>query len=147
VAAHGAQVDLPLARRHGLQRAFPAPDVVAKVPPESLPMPRSRARALATLGQAVDAGDMVLDPGADRDEARASLLALPGVGPWTADYVLMRALSHPDVLLTTDLVLRRELERRGLGSDQTDRWRPWRSYAGMHLWRAAASPVPERKRP
>lgn len=147
VAAHGEPVDLPLARRHGLDRAFPSSDVVAKVPAESLAMPRSRARALAALGQAVDAGDLALDPGADRDEARAALLALPGVGPWTADYVLMRGLSHPDVLLTTDLVLRRELERRGLGSADTDRWRPWRSYAGMHLWRAAASPVPERNRP
>jgi AraC family transcriptional regulator of adaptative response / DNA-3-methyladenine glycosylase II len=110
-------------------------------------MPRSRARALAALGQAVDAGDLVLDPGADRDEARAALVALPGVGPWTADYVLMRGLSHPDVLLTTDLVLRRELDRRGLGPDDTERWRPWRSYAGMHLWRAAAPSVPERNRP
>ncbi len=144
LAAHGEPVDLPLARRYGLTHAFPEPAVVAKVPEESLAMPRSRARAVAALGHAVDAGDVALDPGADRDEARTRLLALPGVGPWTADYVLMRALSHPDVLLTTDLVMRRELTRRGLTPSDTDRWRPWRSYAGMHLWRAATAPVPER---
>ena len=64
---------------------------------------------------------------------RAALLALPGIGPWTADYVAMRALGHPDVFLPTDIGVRNALA--GLGHDpaaviaDSERWRPWRSYA------------------
>jgi len=71
----------------------------------------------------------LLDPTADRDQTRAALLALPGVGPWTVEYVAMRALGDPDAFPGTDLVLARQAE----GADPT-RWRPWRSYAAMHLW-------------
>jgi AraC family transcriptional regulator of adaptative response / DNA-3-methyladenine glycosylase II len=69
---------------------------------------------------------------------RRALVGLPGIGPWTADYVAMRALGHPDVFLPTDLGVRNALV--GLGHDpaavvtDSDRWRPWRSYALMHLW-------------
>ena len=59
------------------------------------------------LAQAVDAGDVVIDPGADPDELRRSLVALPGIGPWTAEYVAMRALRDPDVFMPTDLGIRR----------------------------------------
>ena len=81
-----------------------------------------------------------LDVGADRDETAAALLALPGIGPWTADYVRMRALGDPDVLLTTDLGVRRGLERLGAPGDprsaatRGESWAPWRSYALIHLW-------------
>ena len=81
---------------------------------------------------------MALDRGPDRDDVRRALVALPGIGPWTADYVAMRALGHPDVFLPTDLGVRNALV--GLGHDpvavvaDSDRWRPWRSYALMHLW-------------
>ncbi len=113
---------------------------LADLDPETLPMPRSRGRAVATIAGAVAAGELDLSPGADRAATRAALVALRGIGPWTADYVLMRGLGDPDVLLTTDLVLRRELDARGLTPEQTDRWAPWRSYAGLHLWRSATSP-------
>ena len=72
------------------------------------------------------------------DDVRAALVALPGIGPWTADYVALRALGHPDVFLPTDIGVRNALA--GLGHDpaaviaESDRWRPWRSYALMHLW-------------
>ena len=79
---------------------------------------------------------MPLDRGPDRDDVRRALLALPGIGPWTADYVAMRALGHPDVFLPTDLAVRRLLA--GLATpgrgDPARAWRPWRSYALMHLW-------------
>ena len=66
------------------------------------------------------------------------LLALPGIGPWTADYVAMRALGDPDVFLPTDIGVRRALADRGDDPARrrgaAERWRPWRSYGLMHLW-------------
>lgn len=138
VAAHGEPVDLRLAREHGLTRTFPRPEALVALDPESLPMPRSRGRTLVGVATAIAEQRLDLDPGTDRAVAREGLLALRGIGPWTADYTLMRGLGDPDVLLDTDLVLRRELEARDLGRDDTARWSPWRSYAGMHLWRASA---------
>jgi len=119
---------------------FPTADALAGIDPETLPMPRSRGRTLVALCAAVAGGELDLDAGADRDETTAALLALPGIGPWTADYVRMRALGDPDVLLTTDLGVRRGLERLGSPGDPRWaaaaglRWRPWRSYAVLHLW-------------
>jgi AraC family transcriptional regulator of adaptative response / DNA-3-methyladenine glycosylase II len=111
---------------------------LAEVDPAELPMPQARARALVGLCTALAGGDVALDRSTDRAEVRARLLALPGIGPWTADYVAMRALGDPDVFLPTDIGVRRALD--GLGEDPatagtlSDRWRPWRSYGLMHLW-------------
>ena len=78
------------------------------------------------------------DRGPERDEVRARMLALPGIGPWTADYVAMRALAHPDVFLPTDVGVRIALTRLGLDPAaevaRSEAWRPWRSSALMHLW-------------
>ncbi|WP_228430642.1 DNA glycosylase family protein [Baekduia soli] len=106
--------------------------------PATLAMPRTRRQALAGLAGAL-AGDgaPVLEPGADRDATRAALLALPGIGPWTADYVLMRALGDPDVLLAGDLGVRQALARLGAEPAPTA-WAPWRSYATQHLWQLLA---------
>jgi len=74
------------------------------------------------------------------DELRAGLLALPGIGPWTASYVAMRALGDPDAFLPTDLGLRRAAAQIGIREDAAsltqlaERWRPWRAYALGHLW-------------
>lgn len=135
--SRGTEVDLELARRHGLTHAFATPASVSEAAPEEFAMPRGRAEAILAVAHAMAAGDLDLDPGADRDAVRDQLLAIRGIGPWTADYVRMRALSDPDVLLDTDLILRRVLEREGLDRERTDRWRPWRSYASLHLWRVA----------
>ena len=90
----------------------------------------------------------MLDRGPDRDDVRRALLALPGIGPWTADYVAMRALGHPDVFLPTDLAIKRVLADLG-GSVDSDpeRWRPWRSYALMHLWNTLMPDTPALARP
>jgi AraC family transcriptional regulator of adaptative response / DNA-3-methyladenine glycosylase II len=103
-------------------------------------MPRSRGRCLVGLARAVAEGDLVLDRSADRDETREALLSLPGIGPWTADYIALRALGDPDVFMATDLGVRHGLERLGLHGNalevqrHAEAWRPWRSYAQMHVW-------------
>jgi AraC family transcriptional regulator of adaptative response / DNA-3-methyladenine glycosylase II len=122
----------------GPTRLFPTAAALAEVDPEDLPMPRARGRALVGLCAALAAGEIPLDHSAERSDVRTRLMALPGIGPWTADYVSMRALGDPDVFLPTDIGVRRALE--GLGEDPARaeelarQWRPWRSYALMHLW-------------
>lgn len=112
---------------------FPRMEVLAAADPELLPMPRARGRALVGLADAVASGRLLLDPARPWPELRAALLALPGIGPWTADVVGLRALGERDVLLGTDLAVRRQLEARGVTSTAT--WAPYRSYATVHLWR------------
>lgn len=116
---------------------FPSAEEFAAIDPESLPMPRARATTLLSLAAACASGELTLDPGADRDRERATLLALPGIGPWTADYVQMRAMNDPDILLATDLGVRKAAE--ALEVDLTGgrpEWAPWRSYVTHHLWAA-----------
>ena len=136
VAEHGVPVDSPVA---GLTHLFPTPAALAAADPATFPMPRARGRALGALATALAGGEVSLDRGPDRAEVRRVLLALPGIGPWTADYVAMRALADPDVFLPTDLAVRRVLAERGFDRSEiegvSERWRPWRSYALMHLWR------------
>lgn len=135
VAAHGQPLAEP---REGLTHLFPAPAAIAALDPGDLPMPRARGRALTALCGALAEGSIRLDRGADRGEVRRSLLAIPGIGPWTADYVALRALGHPDVFLPADIGTRDALTL--LGHDPTraaelaESWRPWRSYAQLHLW-------------
>jgi AraC family transcriptional regulator of adaptative response / DNA-3-methyladenine glycosylase II len=115
-------------------RLFPEPHVLAALAPEVLPMPRARGRTVAALATATLEG-LELDPGADRHDVGATLLALPGVGPWTADYLRMRTMADPDVLLTGDLVVRRAAADLDLDlSDGRPGWAPWRTYATYHLW-------------
>lgn len=135
VADHGRRVSTSTP---GLTHLFPDAATLAVVDPTTLPMPRARGRALVGLAAALAEGTVALDRGPDRAAVRSTLLARPGVGPWTADYVAMRALADPDVFLPTDLGVRNALTR--LGHDPSvvvagqDAWRPWRSYALMHLW-------------
>ncbi len=119
-----------------LTHVFPAPDALAEIDPALLPMPTRRRQTLIDVGGRVALGKIPLDVGADRDDVRASLLDVPGIGPWTADYVLMRGFGDPDVFLPTDLGVKYGLERLGLRVDDAERWRPWRSYALHHLWGA-----------
>ncbi|MGZ8735927.1 MAG: AlkA N-terminal domain-containing protein [Nocardioides sp.] len=129
---------VPGADPAGPHRLFPSAQALAEVDPADLPMPRARGRALAGLCAALAAGDIRLDRSDDRNVVRARLLDLPGIGPWTADYIALRALGHPDVFLPTDVGVRNALVRLGLDPKRADvvaeRWRPWRSYALMHLW-------------
>ena len=116
-------------------RLFPTAAEFASTDAAALPMPKARARALHALAQAVADGSLTLDAAADRDQERSALLALPGIGPWTADYLRMRALADPDVLLSTDLGVRGAAATLGIDvAGNRPEWAPWRSYASHHLW-------------
>ena len=124
-----------------LTHLFPSPAAVAVLP--SIAGPRRRARTIRDTSAAVADGSLVIDPGRRAAELEADLVARPGIGPWTAGYVAMRVVGDPDVLLTGDLVLRQGAAALGLPDDpagltaRAAAWRPFRSYAGLHLWRAA----------
>ena len=120
-----------------LTHVFPTAGAIAAADPAELPLTRARAHALRALCAAVADGTLALDPGADRDATRERLLTLPGIGPWTAEYVAMRALGDPDAFPATDLGIKKALERLGRDADP-DRWRPWRAYAVQHLWASLA---------
>jgi AraC family transcriptional regulator of adaptative response / DNA-3-methyladenine glycosylase II len=119
-----------------LTHVFPGAATLAGLDPADLRMPLARGRALITLASALASGAISLDPGADREETEARLLALPGIGPWTAGYIRMRALSDPDVLLPGDVGVTRAFRQLTAGNADAvrERWRPWRSYATHHLW-------------
>jgi AraC family transcriptional regulator, regulatory protein of adaptative response / DNA-3-methyladenine glycosylase II len=139
VASYGERLAQP---RGAVVALFPSAATLAALDPASLPMPRARASALVGLCRALAYGELRLDPAADHDEARRSLLALPGVGPWTTGYVTMRALGDPDVFLIEDLGVRHALTRLGGPGDAREvralaqAWAPWRSYASQYLWQA-----------
>jgi AraC family transcriptional regulator, regulatory protein of adaptative response / DNA-3-methyladenine glycosylase II len=121
---------------------FPDAATVADLPDEAFAMPAARRDTIRTLARAVASGGLVLDEGADRAATEAALREIPGIGPWTAGYVALRALGDPDVFLPTDLAARRAAGRLGLPTDPAaldgyaQRWRPWRSYALIRLWRS-----------
>jgi len=128
-----AMAGAPLAAPDGsLTHVWPAVERVAAVA-DRLPMPRARQRAIAGLARAL-AGGLALEPGVDLAATRAELLALPGIGPWTAEYVAMRALADPDAWLPTDVGVRQALKRLGAPPEAADRWRPFRSHAVIRLW-------------
>jgi AraC family transcriptional regulator of adaptative response / DNA-3-methyladenine glycosylase II len=144
----------------GVTHLFPTPEALARVArhdPDAFAMPAGRRRALGALADGVAAGDVVIDPGSDPREVRRSLVGMPGIGPWTAEYVAMRALRDPDAFMPTDLGIRRAAVALDLPDDPahllavSEGWRPWRSYAMAHLWSFPAStPLatqPSRERP
>lgn len=124
--AYGKPLDAHTAT---LTHRFPTADALAEASYDGIGLTASRKASLRAAALAHATGALVLDPTADRDEARRSLLALPGVGPWTAEYVAMRALGDPDAFPGSDLVLKRRTD-----PTQAARWSPWRAYAAMHLW-------------
>ncbi|MFP3713765.1 AlkA N-terminal domain-containing protein [Puerhibacterium sp. TATVAM-FAB25] len=148
----------------GLQRLFPTPaDVAAGVPVPSaasgadpgrpLRLPARGVAAVVGAARAMADGELAVDVGTDPDALRAALVARPGVGPWTAAYVAMRVLGDPDAWLDGDVALlagaaaagaldlppgtARTRAHRAL-AERAGAWAPWRSYAALHLWRAAA---------
>ncbi|MBI2691208.1 MAG: DNA-3-methyladenine glycosylase 2 family protein [Solirubrobacterales bacterium] len=131
----------------GVTHLFPTAAAVAALDPSSFAMPKSRSRALIGLASELASGELRLDGSQERQSVHERLVALPGIGDWTAQYIAMRALRDPDAFLPTDLGVRRGLEALGLdgsprGAARTaERWRPYRAYALQHLWALASDKI------
>src|SRR3954471_10881587 len=126
-----------IALRHGVS---PASLMRARTNPG---MPQSRWNTIRGLARAVARREVTFQRGATLDESIASLTALPGIGPWTAHYIAMRALREPDAFPHTDLGIRKAA---GMITDRelltrAEAWRPYRAYATMLLWRSLSPPL------
>ncbi len=133
-----------LSSTHGFERLFPTPAELRDADLDGLGLTGARQRTLRALAQAVLEGALDFEPSQALDAFVARCTALPGIGPWTAHYLALRALGQPDALPSGDLVLQKTLPTDGSRisaaalESHAQAWRPWRSYAVMHLWRAAA---------
>ena len=155
-AVLGQQVSVPaattfagrLARAYGASIETPHPELSRLTPRavdiassdedalRSLGLTSARAHSLKRLASELSSGALMLDAGVDAEQTVERLCALPGIGPWTAQYVAMRALAWPDAFLEGDLGVRKALggvDAR-VARSLAERWKPWRSYAVMHLW-------------
>ncbi|HVT92596.1 MAG TPA: AlkA N-terminal domain-containing protein [Bryobacteraceae bacterium] len=146
--AFGRKIETPFPE---LTRLTPLPEQVARAGVAAiarLGIIRTRAKTLLALARAFQAGTLRIDAGADPEAAVAQLTAIPGIGPWTAHYIAMRGLRWPDAFPKEDIALRQRLG--GVSAKQAEAlsqaWRPWRSYAVLHLWNLNA-PASRRKRP
>lgn len=153
VQQHGAVLDAPLPV--GLERLFPTPAQLADADLRALGVTTARAATIRGIAQALLDGRVDFRPEQPLEEFVARWVALPGIGDWTANYIAMRALSHPDAFPAADLILRRAAAGDGAALSTkalaalAESWRPWRAYAVMHLWRASADspPTPRHRKP
>lgn len=141
VARHGRALSAP---RDGLSRAFPDAATLARARLEGLGLTGARVRSVRALAGAVADGRLRFD--ADPAEIRAVLATLPGFGPWTIEYVMLRGVGDPDAFPAGDLGLRKAAGRGARPMPETqlarraEHWRPWRGYAVFHLWRSLGRP-------
>jgi AraC family transcriptional regulator of adaptative response / DNA-3-methyladenine glycosylase II len=136
---HGTRFDEGAAI--GLHALFPSPDALVDAPLEKIGIMRTRADAIRTLARAVADGRVHFRPEQTLAAFAESMIALPGIGPWTAHYIAMRALGQPDAFPAADLILRRaagngEMLSTRATETMSEAWRPWRAYAVMLLWRS-----------
>jgi AraC family transcriptional regulator of adaptative response / DNA-3-methyladenine glycosylase II len=113
---------------------FPGPEELAGADLTGLGLTAGRQRTLGALAAAAASGRLDLGLGADPEVTAARLAELPGIGPWTISYIMLRTGADPDAFPATDLGLRRALARLGAPPGHPGRWRPWRGYAAQHLW-------------
>ena len=139
----------------GLDRLFPTPEALAAADLAAIGMPGARARAIAALAAAMATDRELLRPFETLDATVEKLSRLPGIGPWTAQYIALRALREPDAFPASDLgLLRAAATEAGRPSPasllaRAEVWRPWRAYAALHLWMSegeAAIPAARRQR-
>ncbi len=127
-----------------VNRLFPTAAALARA--RITLVPRTRANGIRALARAVAGGALELDRTSEPAATHAALVALPGIGDWTAEYVAMRALRWPDAFPAGDLVVKRALGEDAVAA--VEPLRPWRAYAVMHIWRnhADAEDAPKRRR-
>ena len=137
VRAFGEPIETPHA---GLERTFPRAATIAALDPSriaELGIIANRAKAIVALAGEIARGALALKPSSDVDATIAALEKLPGVGPWTAQYIAMRALAWPDAFPHPDVAVLKAMKetngRRAL--ERANAWRPWRGYAVLHLWK------------
>jgi len=135
----------------GLTHLFPRAEALVGADLTTIGLTRSRAATISGLAAAVVANPRLLDPYGTLEDAVSRLTSLPGIGPWTAQYIAMRALGEPDAFPAGDLGLRRAWSTNGVPPTpralvaSAEAWRPWRAYATLHLWMAsAAGMLPDR---
>ena len=127
----------------GLHHLFPTPDALADADLAAVGLTRARAATIRTVARAVLDGNVDFARERALDDFVARWTALPGIGPWTAHYIALRALGHPDAFPVDDLVLQKTLPTDGVRitaralAARAEAWRPWRAYAVIHLWREA----------
>jgi AraC family transcriptional regulator of adaptative response / DNA-3-methyladenine glycosylase II len=124
--------------REGLSRVFPTAEALANAGADAIAkigLPKKRAETLHRLAVASAENKLPLDRGAIA-AGRAALAEIPGIGPWTVEYVALRALGDPDAYPATDIALINALGRKG---DTLEDLKPWRAYAAIRLWRRAAA--------
>ena len=143
VQRFGEPIDTPF---EGLTRLFPSAATLAAASAEdigTLGIVRQRVKALQALAQALVEGRLRLEHGASVDDTRATLVALPGIGDWTAQVIAMRALAWPDAWPVADIGLMNALGTRDRAEllAQAEPWRPWRAYAVMRLWQHIEVPT------
>jgi AraC family transcriptional regulator, regulatory protein of adaptative response / DNA-3-methyladenine glycosylase II len=130
----------------GLDRLFPSPRRLRDASLETIGLPRSRAATIRGLAAAVDEGRLSFESGQRLEAFVERATALPGIGPWTAQYIAMRGLALPDAFPAGDLVLQQRLAPAGTArlseratEARSQAWRPWRAYAVLHLWHVSAT--------
>lgn len=146
LSAAGSRVD---SASPGLESLFPTAAELAEKGRALLRGPQRRIDSIVAASEAMATGELEFGYGDHLEGLERKLLPLPGVGPWTVGYVAMRVLGAPDVFLANDAAVRNGLKVLPAGAGLSADFRevsPWRSYATMHLWRAAAAKHEGRER-
>jgi AraC family transcriptional regulator of adaptative response / DNA-3-methyladenine glycosylase II len=161
VAARGLAAKLvalstpPLALRNAsLTHAFPTPKQLAAADLSTIGMPAARRATIVALARAAIAQPDLFEAAGTLEEGIARLRSIPGIGEWTAQYIALRGLHHPDAFPASDIGILRNAEHlfgKLLSPTQllarSEQWRPWRGYAAQHLWSAShLSPTPRQRR-
>lgn len=138
---------------HGFAHLFPTPEALVDADLDGLGLIGSRIATIRAIAAALLEGRVDFDRSRTLEDVVARWVTLPGIGPWTAQYIALRALGHPDAFPAEDLVLQKTLPRASAGEARmsakalrahAEAWRPWRGYAVFHLWREAAEATPAR---
>ncbi|RDZ29630.1 DNA-3-methyladenine glycosylase 2 [Lysobacter silvisoli] len=135
----GRALETPFAP--GLEHLFPTPEALADADLQQIGVTRARADTVRTVARALLDGRVDFRAERVLDDFVARWVALPGIGPWTAHYIAMRALGHPDAFPADDLVLQKAVPEDGVRMSakaltaRAESWRPWRAYGVIHTWR------------